>query len=109
MQILINTMPRKKIIMESISKNGLFIYAKNLKHATEIANEIAPEHLEISTRNPKELLNNIKNAGAVFLENILLKPLVTIVRVLIMFFQLQVLQNFPLDCQLMILLKKSMC
>ena len=67
MQILIDTMPRKKIIMESISNNGLFIYAKNLKHATEIANEIAPEHLEISTRNPKELLCNIKNAGAVFL------------------------------------------
>ena len=67
MQILIDTMPRKKIIMESISNNGLFIYAKNLKHATEIANEIAPEHLEISTRNPKELLSNIKNAGAVFL------------------------------------------
>ena len=67
MQILINTMPRKKIIMESISNNGLFIYAKNLKHATEIANEIAPEHLEISTQNPKELLKNIKNAGAVFL------------------------------------------
>lgn len=67
MQLLIDTMPRKKIIIESISKNGLFIYAKNLKHATEIANEIAPEHLEISTRNPKELLNNIKNAGAVFL------------------------------------------
>ena len=67
MQILINSMPRKKIIMESITNNGLFIYARNLKHATEIANEIAPEHLEISTRNPKELLNNIKNAGAVFL------------------------------------------
>lgn len=67
MKILIDTMPRKKIIMESISNNGLFIYAKNLKHATEIANEIAPEHLEISTRNPKELLSKIKNAGAVFL------------------------------------------
>ena len=67
MQILIDTMPRKKIIKESISNNGLFIYAKNLNHATEIANEIAPEHLEISTRNPKELLSNIKNAGAVFL------------------------------------------
>lgn len=67
MQVLINSMPRKKIIMESISNNGLFIYAKHLKHATEIANEIAPEHLEISTQNPKELLKNIKNAGAVFL------------------------------------------
>ena len=67
MQILINSMPRKKIIMESITNNGLFIYARNLKHATEIANEIAPEHLEISTRNPKELLSNIKNAGSVFL------------------------------------------
>ena len=60
MQVLINSMPRKKIIMESISNNGLFIYAKNLKHATEIANEIAPEHLKYQLKILKNYSKTLK-------------------------------------------------
>jgi histidinol dehydrogenase len=47
--------------------NGYIILTKNLKQACEIANKIAPEHLEILVNNPKALLKDIKNAGAIFL------------------------------------------
>mgnify|MGYP001558187805 FL=1 len=40
---------------------------KNLEQACEIANRIAPEHLEILVQNPKRLVKSIKNAGAIFL------------------------------------------
>lgn len=47
--------------------NGQIILTKNLKQAAEVANKIAPEHLEILVQNPQKLLKNIKNAGAIFL------------------------------------------
>ena len=47
--------------------NGYIILTKNLKQACEIANKIAPEHLEILVNHPKGLLKSIKNAGAIFL------------------------------------------
>ncbi|MCX5698150.1 MAG: histidinol dehydrogenase [Candidatus Omnitrophica bacterium] len=47
--------------------NGYIILTKNLKQAVEIANKIAPEHLEILVQNPGKLLKGIKNAGAIFL------------------------------------------
>jgi len=46
---------------------GYIILAKNLEQAVEISNKIAPEHLEILTNNPLNIVNKIKNAGAVFL------------------------------------------
>ncbi len=46
---------------------GFIILTENLKQAAEIANRIAPEHLEILVRNPRRLLKGIKNAGAIFL------------------------------------------
>ena len=48
-------------------ENGYIILTKDLKQAAEIANKIAPEHLEILVQNPKKLLKDIKNAGAIFL------------------------------------------
>ncbi len=48
-------------------QSGYIIVTKNLSQAVEIANKIAPEHLEILTNNPRMLLKKIKNAGAVFL------------------------------------------
>jgi histidinol dehydrogenase len=47
--------------------NGYIILTKNLKQAAEVANKIAPEHLEILVQNPQKLLKDIKNAGAIFL------------------------------------------
>ncbi|MBI5144785.1 MAG: histidinol dehydrogenase [Candidatus Omnitrophica bacterium] len=48
-------------------EGGFIILTKNLREAVEITNKIAPEHLEILVKNPKELLRGIKNAGAIFL------------------------------------------
>ncbi|MBU1862568.1 MAG: histidinol dehydrogenase [Candidatus Omnitrophica bacterium] len=59
-----------KKIVEQVRKrveNGYIIVVKNLDEAVAVANEIAPEHLEILTQNPKRMLNKIKNAGAIFL------------------------------------------
>jgi len=47
--------------------NGSIILTKNLDEAVDIANRIAPEHLEILVNNPKKILKGIKNAGAIFL------------------------------------------
>ncbi len=57
---------RKAIINKSL-RNSAIIVVKDLTEATEIANIIAPEHLEIMTKEPQALLPMIKNAGAVFL------------------------------------------
>lgn len=58
---------RADIAADSIRNFGAAIVCENLEAAAELANEIAPEHLEISTENPREVLPMIKNAGAVFL------------------------------------------
>lgn len=47
--------------------NGFIVLTKNLKQACEVANKIAPEHLEILVKNPNRLVKSIKNAAAIFL------------------------------------------
>jgi len=49
------------------SDNGFIILTKNLEQAAEVANRIAPEHLEILVNSPQRLLKNIRHAGAIFL------------------------------------------
>lgn len=58
---------RSEIIEASLRDFGCAIVCNSLVECAALANEIAPEHLEIVTENPRELLPNIKNAGAVFL------------------------------------------
>ena len=58
---------RREIIEESLGTFGCAIVCPNLDAAAGLANEIAPEHLEIVTRQPRDLLPKIQNAGAVFL------------------------------------------
>jgi histidinol dehydrogenase len=60
-------LPRYDIARTSIDNNGKIIVAENLTQGIEIANEIAPEHLEICTDEPFNILGAIKNAGSVFL------------------------------------------
>ncbi|MBU4251857.1 MAG: histidinol dehydrogenase [Candidatus Omnitrophica bacterium] len=57
----------KEVKSQMDGHNGFIILTKNLKQAAEIANKIAPEHLEILVQNPQKLLKDIKNAGAIFL------------------------------------------
>lgn len=61
------TLERSEIARESIDKNGKIIVAKNLKSAIDIANEIAPEHLELCVDNPFDYLDSIRHAGSVFM------------------------------------------
>lgn len=58
---------RKEIVAASIASNGRIILAKDSDEACKIANRIAPEHLEVMTAQPLELLPKIKHAGAIFL------------------------------------------
>jgi len=46
---------------------GHIILTKNLQQAVDVANKIAPEHLEVMAKNPRKIVNGIKNAGAIFL------------------------------------------
>ena len=58
---------RSEIIEQSLRDFGCAIVCRDLAEAAALANLIAPEHLEIVTENPRKLLPDIKNAGAVFL------------------------------------------
>lgn len=60
-------LPRAEIARASIDTNGKIIIANNLEQGIEIANEIAPEHLEVCVDEPFALLDKIKNAGSIFL------------------------------------------
>lgn len=58
--------PRKEIVEASLAANGLIVVCPTLDSAIETANDIAPEHLEIMTDEPMDLLGQIRNAGAIF-------------------------------------------
>lgn len=58
---------RTEIASKSINERGAIIVAENMDEAITLMNEIAPEHLEVVTHNPFELLAKIKHAGAIFL------------------------------------------
>ena len=60
-------LPRKEIAQKSLENNGKLILAQDLQEACQIANTIAPEHLEIAVDHPFDYLGFIQNAGSVFL------------------------------------------
>ncbi len=61
------SIPRKEIIEESLQNYSRIILVDNLKEAAEFSNEYAPEHLLIMTSQPEEVLEDINNAGSIFL------------------------------------------
>ena len=63
----LRSLEREEIARASIEKNGKIIIAADLGQAVDIANEIAPEHLELCVDDPFELFGKVKNAGSVFL------------------------------------------
>jgi histidinol dehydrogenase len=67
LSILISTSKQLIRQVKNRTTNGYVIYAKNMEEACEIANRIAPEHLQILTSNPMSVARMIRNAGAVFL------------------------------------------
>ncbi len=64
---LLPTMERAEIISASLSGRGALIKVENLEQAAEIANSIAPEHLELSVEDPQTLSDSIYHAGAIFM------------------------------------------
>ncbi len=64
---LLPTMERQEIIRASLSGRGALIQVADLAQAAEVANKIAPEHLELSVENPDALCAQIRNAGAIFM------------------------------------------
>ena len=67
MNQLINEMPRREIIEASLGNRGALILANDLDEACEIANYIAPEHLELSVEQPQLWAQKIRHAGAIFM------------------------------------------
>ena len=64
---LMPTMPRAEIIATSLRDRGALIRVESLEQACEISNRIAPEHLEVSTEQPEQLLPLLRHAGAIFM------------------------------------------
>jgi histidinol dehydrogenase len=64
---LLPSMPRREIIAASLARRGALIHARDLDEACELANRVAPEHLELSVAEPQKWLGKLRNAGAVFL------------------------------------------
>jgi histidinol dehydrogenase len=64
---LIADMPRKDIINESLTNRAAFILVKDLEEAIEVANHIAPEHLELSIDDAQQWAEKIRHAGAIFM------------------------------------------
>lgn len=63
----LEAMPRKEIIWTSLENRGALIQVRDLEEACEIANSIAPEHLELSVEQPEKWVEKIRHAGAIFL------------------------------------------
>lgn len=63
----LETLPRKVIAEQSIADYGAIYVADTLEEAIVTINTLAPEHLEVMTANPMELLGQIKHAGAIFI------------------------------------------
>ncbi len=67
LEVQIPKLERAEIARESIDNNGKIIVADTLMAAIEIANEIAPEHLELCVDNPFDYLDSIRHAGSIFM------------------------------------------
>lgn len=71
----LSLLPRKDIAQKSVDDYGTIVVVSSINEAFDIANEFAPEHLEILTTNPWADLDKVKNAGAVFLGQYSPEPL----------------------------------
>jgi len=64
---LLPSMDRKDIIETALKNRGALIHTEDMDETIAISNRIAPEHLELSVKNPETLLDSIKHAGAIFM------------------------------------------
>jgi histidinol dehydrogenase len=71
----LENLPRAAAVKRALSKRGAAIVVKDLAEAFELANRIAPEHLELDIHNPAQWLKHVRAAGAVFLGSLSSAPL----------------------------------
>ncbi len=71
----LKTLPRREIAQKALDHFGTIVRVKNLREAVQVANAIGPEHLEVMTRNPSDLLDDLENAGAIFLGSYSAEPI----------------------------------
>ena len=69
------TLPRYEIASASIENNGKIIVCDSIAQAVEVANDIAPEHLELSLETPFDYLDKVRHAGSVFIGKYAPEPL----------------------------------
>lgn len=70
-----NLLSRTEIMLESLDNYGAIVLVDSIKDAINISDQIAPEHLEICTKEPMMVMNKIKHAGAIFLGHYSPEPL----------------------------------
>ena len=66
-EVQLRELPREEIARASIDNNGKIIVADDISRAIDIANEIAPEHLELCVDNPFDYLDKVRHAGSIFM------------------------------------------
>jgi histidinol dehydrogenase len=66
-ELKLKVMERREIASVSVKNNGVIFVTRSLDHAIDLANLLAPEHLELEVRNPESWMKKIKHAGALFL------------------------------------------
>jgi len=67
MESFVQKSERKDIILKALKNNSLLIKANDMDDCIRVSNVVAPEHLELMTRNSKDILKKITNAGAIFI------------------------------------------
>jgi histidinol dehydrogenase len=65
--VQLKKLKRYKIAKDALTKQGRIFIVKNIDDAVRVANIIAPEHLELCVKDPKKVMNKVRNAGAIFL------------------------------------------
>lgn len=71
----LKTLPREEIATESVNNKGFIAVVEKIDDMFDLMNTVAPEHLEIQVENPTQYLNQIRNAGSVFLGKYASEPL----------------------------------
>lgn len=100
-------LPRQEIAAAAIENNGKIILVKDLDEALSIANQIAPEHLELSVAEPFALLGKVENAGSVFWDTTRQKFWEIILPVRTILCRQKEQPDFTLRFQWMILLRRA--
>lgn len=74
-EVFVEELSRTEIMKKSLENYGYILVADTMEEVIDIANEIAPEHLEIMTANPYDVMMRVRNAGAIFIGEYSSEPL----------------------------------